>query len=432
MITSDRLQLENVSILDLDIAFDVNNKGYLKELNKHYIKYSSKKIKLYKGTKFKEEEPEYSYYIGANKYINIYDKIAELKSSKKNYIVDYYKQNSFDMKKGVTRLELRLNKYNGGFIARITRNIDLLRIIETDYLGNIAKEVFDTKLWYFKDDNLNRSRRTRKRLLEIDYSSYKKEVNYSSTTILKVASDRKKKTILKTLTFEWLNDTGGEDADNEQYKRLEKKIKLFGLWVGDFGNNTLELKISEIVDDLDDHYIKGVNTVKNNSRDVLGDYTIAKGSKTLEAILEEPGDNEYDGVFHVYFDLVHNSAKGTWKSNNGKLERSFTLVKNGTEINENTSIDTKQQLNKDSNSEADSMIDKYETYVKEYVSYMQKLEKGDLESYNKSITLMNKANNFYKSIEKFDQNKFTVNQINRLNQINMKMLSEVSKAQSKL
>ncbi len=110
-----------------------------------------------------------------------------------------------------------------------------------------------------------------------------------------------------------------EVTDNKQIN----KENIIGKWGGKFGKNTLELVISEINEDM----IKGYNIVKNNRRNVKGNYTLYKDKNLIQATLKEPGDHKYDGVFEVKFDLKNNNASGSWKINKGTSKKVFDLIK---------------------------------------------------------------------------------------------------------
>lgn len=99
--------------------------------------------------------------------------------------------------------------------------------------------------------------------------------------------------------------------------------EIVGLWKGKLGEKDLEI----VIDRAENNLISGQNTVEGNSRKISGEYGV-KSNKT-EAVLEEPGDHKWDGVFRLEFSVRDNRlvASGNWKSNNGKLDRTVELVK---------------------------------------------------------------------------------------------------------
>lgn len=90
-----------------------------------------------------------------------------------------------------------------------------------------------------------------------------------------------------------------------------------GEWSGDFGNNVIMISIESIKSD---GSVSGYNIIKNNRRNLIG--TKSGNNFTLK----EPGDQYWDGVFKFIID-ENDVANGTWKSNNGKINREFNLAK---------------------------------------------------------------------------------------------------------
>jgi hypothetical protein len=103
-----------------------------------------------------------------------------------------------------------------------------------------------------------------------------------------------------------INSEGIEDSPNDE----------IGEWSGDFGNNILLINIESIYGD---GSVSGYNIVKNNRRPLTGFKT------DNDFVLKEPGDQYWDGVFKFRIEGV--IATGTWMSNNGKINREFTLFK---------------------------------------------------------------------------------------------------------
>lgn len=121
---------------------------------------------------------------------------------------------------------------------------------------------------------------------------------------------------------------------------------LLGTWAGDMDDKPLKIVIERV----DGNELFGYNQVGENKRPVNG--TFEKGSYdqpcciAFDAVLNEPGDDKWDGVFNVKFvcfqkqstnpsgDLVCDGeydfggeAIGDWVSNNGKLNRNLILNK---------------------------------------------------------------------------------------------------------
>jgi len=121
---------------------------------------------------------------------------------------------------------------------------------------------------------------------------------------------------------------------------------MLGSWTGEMSGKELTIVIEKI----DGNEIFGYNTLGSNRRDLAGTFTDAAWdqscAKAFEATLNEPGDDEWDGVFTIKFigykaetetadgdlDCTGNysgsEGMGEWKPNNGKSSKDFTLTKN--------------------------------------------------------------------------------------------------------
>ena len=99
---------------------------------------------------------------------------------------------------------------------------------------------------------------------------------------------------------------------------------MTGSYVGSFGENEITL----IIDNINQStlVVTGTNSLSGNTRPLKGTVQILENVCTF--VLNEPGDDEYDGVFE--FKIYKNSSnylEGSWRSNNGDLERSYVLDK---------------------------------------------------------------------------------------------------------
>ncbi len=124
----------------------------------------------------------------------------------------------------------------------------------------------------------------------------------------------------------------------------KSSIVMLGTWVGEMGGKTLTIVIEQINQDK----VIGYNILGTNKRPLKGMFTngywAQSCSKSFDAILNEPGDNSWDGVFKISFvgyedtdetehgydckgNLKGVEAIGTWESNNGKLTREIYLEK---------------------------------------------------------------------------------------------------------
>jgi len=107
--------------------------------------------------------------------------------------------------------------------------------------------------------------------------------------------------------------------------KLDKQL-LLGEWKGSFGNKEIHFEFEKIENDI----IYGSNTVGNNSRNVKGAYSINSSNSIITASLNEPGDNKYDGVFKMTFNLANLKATGKWEIFNGNSTKKLTVVKTDT------------------------------------------------------------------------------------------------------
>lgn len=119
---------------------------------------------------------------------------------------------------------------------------------------------------------------------------------------------------------------------------------MVGTWQGDMGGKVVTVVIEKIINNT----ITGYNIIGTNKRSLTG--TFAKGnwdqscSIAYVAVLAEPGDDKWDGVYRVKFvgyneketangiecggKYIGAEAQGTWSSNNGKLKKELQLSKN--------------------------------------------------------------------------------------------------------
>ena len=96
---------------------------------------------------------------------------------------------------------------------------------------------------------------------------------------------------------------------------------LKGIYIGDFGGSDIRLVINYISNK---HAVR-YNVHKGLQRNVNGSVEIKE--ETVELVLAEPGDNEFDGVFHISINKENLDAEGYWKSNNGKISKKHFALK---------------------------------------------------------------------------------------------------------
>ena len=118
---------------------------------------------------------------------------------------------------------------------------------------------------------------------------------------------------------------------------------IIGTWTGDMGGK----KIIIVIDRINGKELFGYNILGTNKRILKGEFKPGTWdqpcSKAFDSILNEPGDDKWDGVFRIKFigygvtdentneclktRYLGAEAQGVWKSNNGKLKRTFTLIR---------------------------------------------------------------------------------------------------------
>lgn len=97
---------------------------------------------------------------------------------------------------------------------------------------------------------------------------------------------------------------------------------LQGMYIGDFGGSDIRI----ILNYVSSKNAIGYNIHRGLQRNIIGKVSRSGDSVTL--ILQEPGDNEFDGVFTVLLTGDKSKLTGYWESNSGKIpKRSFKLKK---------------------------------------------------------------------------------------------------------
>lgn len=244
LIYNDTLPFNALKLYKLDIALDLN-KCFMRRLNSINIKRCQKKIYLKNEVKFKEYELEQSYYIGSQRYINIYDKLKQLESVTKPYIEDYYLKNGFNLDKGVTRVELRIDKRKGGFIERELSKVDIDRLTDNKYISDKANKIFDKKLVvvYRGKENINRGRRNNEKLINVNFTYDADVINFTDYNYTNKPSVKTIKSDIKKDFFKWMR-RGVGDIDSDIYDEIMERVKIYRLerWFDNFINDKASLK----------------------------------------------------------------------------------------------------------------------------------------------------------------------------------------------
>ena len=115
-------------------------------------------------------------------------------------------------------------------------------------------------------------------------------------------------------------------ADSTEYT-IDILDDVSGSYSGTHGPKTIDLSVST----MSDGTASGFNTVtdkdgKTTSRSLSGTVTKISNNK-VRILLEEPGDDKWDGKFDLTFRRsgISITGSGTWKSNNGRLKRTVKI-----------------------------------------------------------------------------------------------------------
>ena len=118
---------------------------------------------------------------------------------------------------------------------------------------------------------------------------------------------------------------------------------ITGIWNGEMDGK----KLTIVIDKINGNEISGYNILGTNKRLIKGTFIGSEWgqpcSKAYDSTLNEPGGDKWDGVFTIKFvgyqdsgesdvvecygDFKGQEAEGSWKSNNGKLQKEFNLTK---------------------------------------------------------------------------------------------------------
>lgn len=99
-------------------------------------------------------------------------------------------------------------------------------------------------------------------------------------------------------------------------------INYEGTWKGSFGKDELTI----VIESIDANgVVKGYDEVKGNRRTLKGNLIESDNGNQL--ILNEPGDDKWDGEFKMNYDKSSEKLIGEWNSNNGKMKKEFNLIK---------------------------------------------------------------------------------------------------------
>lgn len=109
---------------------------------------------------------------------------------------------------------------------------------------------------------------------------------------------------------------------NETYTQAFNFDTLTGVYTGDFGDGNISLVLSFV----NEKKAIGYDVHKGLKRNISG--SVTDKNDFVELILNEPGDNPYDGVFVLKISKVDFSVDAIWTANDPKLRnKKFKLTK---------------------------------------------------------------------------------------------------------
>ncbi|MBL4704444.1 MAG: YARHG domain-containing protein [Flavobacteriales bacterium] len=100
--------------------------------------------------------------------------------------------------------------------------------------------------------------------------------------------------------------------------------RLVGYWIGEFGENKINVSLAHI----ENNQVSGYSICAGNYRSLIGEVT-DNGDNTFKFVLDEPGDDKYDGKFEFSVDLGTEELTGSWTpyKEEGNSTRNYTLGK---------------------------------------------------------------------------------------------------------
>lgn len=173
----------------------------------------------------------------------------------------------------------------------------------------------------------------------LSYGSIDTIVNYGETiklpinfnSSLKIKSQQDETLNISVVLSDGSELTAKAYRTNDRFATIiEKNItktllkEMIGTYSGSFGDNEIMLKMETI--NPKSLIVIGNNTVAGNSRPLKG--TVEILDNVCYFVLNEPGNQQFDGVFEFKINKNSNTyLSGSWRSNDGVLERDYFLNK---------------------------------------------------------------------------------------------------------
>lgn len=188
---------------------------------------------------------------------------------------------------------------------------------------------------------------------------------------------------------------------------------LRGLYTGDFGDGFINVVLTYV----NDKKAIGYNVHKGLQRNISG--SVVQKKDRFELTLNEPGDNQFDGIFTLIISKKDGSVNANWTANDPKIpSKKFKLKKqentkeilekleyDGQEITENNFIDIFNNSNLDGGyvEFKENGILRYSYYPEGQENEQQEIIKGSWKFTDKKTMIINWSKNvrFKEQVMKF-------------------------------
>ena len=117
-------------------------------------------------------------------------------------------------------------------------------------------------------------------------------------------------------------ETAVDSVEVEEWFPKTDFDTLRGLYTGDFGDGFIHVVLTYV----NDKKAIGYNVHKGLQRNISG--SVVQKAESFELTLNEPGDNQYDGIFVLTISKKDGHVNASWTANDPKIKsKKFTLKK---------------------------------------------------------------------------------------------------------